>query len=108
MGELKDVVGDSLPCTSRGAAAPATVLARSQALLVLRLLAYELMHVLRAHMEAATQRGWSLRGVRERLLKAAARVQRHARRLVVVLQRRAAAQWRVLLKRLTRLTLEPG
>ena len=57
MGEFKDVVGDSQLCTSRGAAAPATVLARSQALLALRLLANELMHVLRAHMEAATQRG---------------------------------------------------
>lgn len=84
------------------------MLARSQARLALRLLAYGLVHVPRAHMEATTRQSWSLRGVRGRLLKAAARVQRHARRLVVILERRAAAQCRALLKRLTRLMLEPG
>jgi hypothetical protein len=37
--EFKEVIGSSLPCTSRGVASEATVLARSQALLSLRLLA---------------------------------------------------------------------
>ena len=99
MGEFKDTIGTSLPCTSRGRASEAEVFARAQALLSLRLLAYELLHVLRAQMEAATGRGWSLRRLRERVLKAAARVQRHARRLHVILERRAATLWRKLLGR---------
>ena len=99
MGELKDTIGTSLPCTSRGRASDAEVFARAQALLSLRLLAYELLHVLRAQMEAATGRGWSLRRLRERVLKAAARVQRHARRLHVILERRGARLWRQLLRR---------
>ena len=50
-------------------------------------------------LEAAARRGWSLRRLRERVLKAAARVQRHARRLHVILERRAATLWRKLLGR---------
>jgi len=64
MGEYKDVIGDSLPTTSRGKASEATVLARSQALLSTRLLAYELMHVLRTLLEKRTRQGWSLRRLR--------------------------------------------
>ena len=45
MGKFKDVIGSSRPCTSRGAASDATVLAHSQALLSLRLVAYPLLHV---------------------------------------------------------------
>jgi len=108
MGELKDVIGTSLPCTSRGRASAATVLARSQALLSLRLLAYELLHTLRAQLAAATGDGWSLRRLRERVLKAAARLQRHARRLHVILERRAARLWRLLLRQQARWRLAPG
>ena len=108
MGELKDVIGDSLPCTSRGVASEQTVLARSQALLSLRLLAYQLMHTVRVEMERATKQGWSLRRLRERVLKAGARLQRHARRLIVVVERRAAGLWQRLLARLTRLHFAPG
>ena len=64
----------------------------------MRLLAYELLHVRRAQMKAATGLGWSLR-LRERVLKAAACVQRHARRLHVILERRTATLWRKLLGR---------
>ncbi|WP_254432262.1 IS1380 family transposase [Aquisalimonas sp. 2447] len=99
MGEFKDTIGTSLPCTSRGRASEAEVFARAQALLSLRLLGYELLHVLRAQMEAATGQGWSLRRLREPVLKAAAHVQRHARRLHVILERRAARLWRQLLGR---------
>jgi hypothetical protein len=99
MGEFKDVIGSSLPCTSRGVASEATVLARSQALLSLRLLAYQLLHVLRTEMEAVTWQGWSLRRLRERVLKAGARLLTHARRITVVIERRAAAHWRRLFLR---------
>jgi hypothetical protein len=99
MGEFKDVIGASLPCTSRGVASEATVLARSQALLSLRLLAYQLLHVLRTEMEAVTWQGWSLRRLRERVLKAGARLLTHARRVTVVIERRAADLWRRLFVR---------
>jgi len=99
MGEFKDVIGSSLPCTSRGAASDSTVVARSQALLSLRLLAYQLLHVLRTEMEAVTGQGWSLRRLRERVLKAGARLLTHARRITVVIERRAADLWRRLLRR---------
>jgi hypothetical protein len=99
MGEFKDVIGTSLPCTSRGVASEATVVARSQALLSLRLLAYQLLHVLRTEMEAVTWQGWSLRRLRERVLKAGARLLTHARRVTVVIERRAAAHWRRLFLR---------
>ena len=99
MGEFKDVIDSSLPCTSRGAASNATVLARSQALLSLRLLAYQLLHVLRTEMQAVTAQGWSLRRLRERVLKAGARLLTHARRITVVIESRAADLWRRLLRR---------
>jgi hypothetical protein len=66
------------------------VLARSQALLSVRLLAYQAMHVLRALIERRTGQGWSLRRLRERVLKVAARVQRSGRRLGVVIAHSAA------------------
>ena len=59
----------------------------------------EKLRLLGAQMEAPTGRGWSLQRLRERMLKAAARVQRHARRLHVILERRAATLWRKLLGR---------
>jgi len=108
MGELKDGFGASLPSTSRGRASEAVVLARSRAWLALRLLAYELLHWLRAPLERATGEGWSLRRVRERLLKTAARVQRSGRRLIVVLTRAAAQYWRVIFPRLQRPRPAPG
>lgn len=107
MGEFKDVVGTSLPTTSRGAADEDTVRARSQALLSLRLLAYELLHILRERMEALTGKGWSLRRLREQVLKVAARVQRSGRRLYWVIARSALPAWRRLLPALGRMAWPP-
>ncbi|MCG5539526.1 transposase, partial [Halorhodospira sp. 9622] len=101
-GEFKDVIGESLPCTRRGQATEEQAFARSQALLALRALAYQLLHVLRDSLERGTGDGWSLRRLREQVLKSAVRVQRHARRVHVILERRAASHWRALLRRLTR------
>ncbi|MBK5935427.1 IS1380 family transposase, partial [Halorhodospira halophila] len=100
-GEFKDVIGESLPCTRRGQATEEQAFARSQALLALRALAYQLLHVLRDSLERGTGDGWSLRRLREQVLKSAVRVQRHARRVHVILERRAASHWRALLRRLT-------
>ena len=102
MGELKSLIGESLPCTTtkRGATETEAAFARNQVLLSLRVFAYELMHTLRAHMEQLTGYGWSLRRLRERVLKAAARLQRSGRRLVVILECRAADDWQALWQRL--------
>ena len=98
------MVGTSLPTTSRGAADEDTVRARSQALLSLRLLAYELLHILRERMEALTGKGWSLR---EQVLKVAARIQRTGRRLYWVIARSALPAWRRLLPALGRMAWPP-
>ena len=102
MGELKSLVGESLPCTTTKRTGAEAAFARNQVLLSLRVLAYQVMHTLRAHMERITGDGWSLRRLRERVLKAAARLQRSGRRLVVILERRAAGSWHALIRRLHR------
>ncbi|MBK5935333.1 IS1380 family transposase [Halorhodospira halophila] len=107
-GEFKDVIGESLPCTRRGRATEEQAIARSQALLTLRALAYQLLHVLRDSLERATGDGWSLRRLREQVLKSAVRVLRHARKLQVILERRAASHWRALLRRLSQVEPAPG
>jgi 2-methylisocitrate lyase-like PEP mutase family enzyme len=61
------------------------------------------MHVLRALLERRTGQGWSLRRLRERVLKVAARVQRSGRRLIVVIARSSAEYWNQLLPALDRL-----
>ena len=47
MGKFRDLIASQLPCASRGEASDATVRARSHAPLSPRLLAYQLLHVLR-------------------------------------------------------------
>ena len=63
---------------------------------MLNLLAYEVVHAGRCLMEAATGDGWSLRRMRERVLKAAARVLMHGRRVTMVVAETAAAYWNLL------------
>lgn len=108
-GEHKNAVGESLPCTARSAATTeASVLARSQALLSLRVIAYELMHLLRAQMERISGEGWSLLRLRERILKVACRVTYHARRVRVDIERRAMSHWNALRSRIRAMEPQPG
>ena len=74
MGELKDVLAPRLSAASRGKATDDEVFARNEAWLLLHLLAYEAMHALRVPLEQATKQGWSLKRLREQVLKTAARV----------------------------------
>ncbi len=69
---------------------------------MLNALAYNLVHVIRVALETATRQGWSLRRVRERVLRVAARVLLHGRRVVLVLGEGAAARWAALWPRLAR------
>lgn len=56
---------------------------RNQVSLLLDLYAYQLMHSLRVLMQYITYQGWSLRKVREQILKVAATVTVHARHIRV-------------------------
>lgn len=72
--------------------------------LLLNAWAYAAMHVCRTLIEQETRDGWSLKRFRERLLKVAARIVVHQRRVTFVIARTAAALWNALWKRLDRLT----
>lgn len=74
--------------------------------LLLRCLSYNLSHCLRVVVEGATDEGWSLKRVRERILKVAARFLLHGRRVIVVVREEAIALWNLLAAPLARLTWE--
>jgi len=95
MGELMDVLAPALSSSSR-ARWPKTsdAFTRNEALLLLHLLAYEVLHSGRCVMEKITRTGWSLRRFRERVLKVGARVVLHARRATLVISEMAAPYWR--------------
>ena len=67
----------------------------------------EILHLGRCAMERATQRGWSLRRFRERVLHVASRVLCHGRRLTLVVSSSAADDWCRLWRTLTRLYWVP-
>jgi len=114
MGELMDVLAPALSSTPRpkghyrGTAptqrvAPGDAFAQNEVRLLLNVLAYQLVHTTRVLVETATQAGWSLRRVRERVLRVAARVLVHGRRATLVLGETAARLWRVLWPRMAAL-----
>ena len=113
LGELMDVLAPALSSTPRtkrhyrGSPLPALptgidTAARNEAVLLLHLLAYELMHAGRRMMEIATRTGWSLRRFRERVLRVGGRVLIHARRIVLVVAETAARHWAALWPRFER------
>jgi hypothetical protein len=112
-GELMDVLAPALSSTQRtkrhyrGNPLPALptsldAVARNEALLLLHLMAYELMHAGRRMMEIATRTGWSLRRFRERVLRVGGRVLLHARRITLVIAETAAQHWAALWPRFER------
>jgi DDE family transposase len=95
MGELMDVLKPALSSSSRARWPETTdAFARNEALLLLHLLSYEVLHSGRCVMEKITRTGWSLRRFRERVLKVGARVVLHARRATLVISETAAPYWR--------------
>ena len=68
--------------------------------LLIACLAYQAMHIARRAMEKATGTGWSLRRLRERVLRAGARLVVSARRMTLTLSSAAAPFWAVLWPRL--------
>ena len=61
--------------------------------LLIAMLAYQTMHVARRAMARATRSPWSLRRLRERVLRAGARLVISARRMTLVLANAAAPFW---------------
>ena len=105
LGELMDVLAPALSSVRRPKShyrgrrleadsrpQESGVRAHNETLFLLNLLAYEVLHAGRCVMERATGTGWSLRRLRERVLRVA-RVVRHGRRLTFVIAQHAAADW---------------
>ncbi|QRK12332.1 IS1380 family transposase [Archangium violaceum] len=106
-GELMDVLAPALSSARRPKskyrgqppvqrAVSIDAFANNEVRLLLNALAYNLVHAARVLMEQATGEGWGLLRVRERVLKVAARVLLHARRVVLVIGRESASLWQKL------------
>ena len=121
MGEFMDVLAPALSSAARAKShyrgrlleavsepQEAGVRAQNETLLLLNLLAYELLHAGRCVMEQATGTGWSLRRLRERILRVASRVVRHGRRLTFVIAQDAAPDWQRLWGKLAALDWAPS
>jgi len=105
MGEVKSALDVHLSSTDRGASTVQDVMARNEVRLLLNLYAYQVLHGLRRLLESRTHQGWSLSRMREQVLKVAATLSLHARRITVHLGDAADKWWPTLLKGLPRLTV---
>ncbi|MFN4128482.1 MAG: transposase [Paracoccaceae bacterium] len=112
MGKLKDVLSPALSSTNRPKShgrrrAPQTstpaidAFACNEVRLLIALLAYEVMHIARRAMAQATGTGWSLRRLRERVLRAGAQLILSGRRMTLALSSAAAPFWALLWARIT-------
>ena len=117
MGELMDVLDPALSSSPRPKRHYRGVepmqrmvsgdsFAQNEVLLLLNVLAYDIVHATRVMIEAATHEGWSLRRVRERVLRVAARVLIHGRRATLVIGESAAILWQALWPRVAALHWE--
>jgi hypothetical protein len=111
MGELKDVLAPALSSANRAKShwrgrtlkskTPAVdAFACNEVRLLIACLAYQVMHIARRAMAKATGTGWSLRRLRERVLRAGARLVISGRRMVLALSSAAAPFWSALWPRL--------
>lgn len=104
MGEVKSTLNVHLSSTCRGRSTLQQVMARNEINLLLSLYAYQIMHGLRCVMEQQTRTGWSINRLREQVLKVAATLTVHARRISVHLSQTADKWWPTLLRGLPRIT----
>jgi hypothetical protein len=87
---------------------PCDAFAHNEAILLLNAPAYNVAHAARVLLGSATGEGWSLKRVRERALKAAARVLVHGRCVTLAVAPAAAKLRAELWKKLSRLQLAPA
>lgn len=114
MGELMDVLEPALSSANRSKSHyrgeepkirtdPRDTFAANEVLLLLNALAYNMVHVIRSLLEAGTKEGWSLKRVREQVLKVAARFLVHSRYITVVIARSAAFFWDIMWRQIRKL-----
>ncbi len=107
MGELKGVLAPALSSTNRAKShwrgkrlkskTPAVdAFACNEVRLLIACLAYQVMHIARRVLAKATGTGWSLRRLREQVLRAGARLVISGRRMTLALSSAAAPFWSVL------------
>jgi hypothetical protein len=107
MGELKDVLAPALSSTNRAKShwrgkklvskTPAVdAFTCNEVRLLVACLAYQIMHIARRIRAKATGTGWSLRRLRERVLRAGARLVISGRRMTLALSSAAAPFWSML------------
>ena len=117
MGELKSVVDPALSSSPRpkrwyggrpvGQRGPSVdAFACNEVRLLVALFGYQTMHVLRTLLERATQTGWSLRRLLERVLRAPARFTVSGRRVTTIVGR-SARHWTLAVRQLALLP-DPG
>jgi hypothetical protein len=119
LGELKNVLEPALSSSPRSKRhyrgkkpkkryPSCNSFAHNEAILLLNALSYNIVHAARVLLEEATGRGWSLKKVRERVLKAAARILVRSRYVTMVIAPGAAKLWQALWIKLSRLKLIPA
>jgi hypothetical protein len=118
LGELTSVLAPALSSTTRQKehyrhhspqkrTPPGNPFAVNAVILLLNALAYNVTHAVRTVVEHATGEGWSLKRVRERVLRVAGRLLVHSRRATLVLSQEVAAIWHGVWSKLGALQLTP-
>lgn len=118
LGELMDVLAPALSSTTKQKShyqhhepkkrtPSGNPFAINAVVLLLNALAYNVAHAVRTVVEQATGEGWSLKRVRERVLRVAGRVLVHGRRATLVLNEAVARIWKRLWSRLGALQFTP-
>jgi hypothetical protein len=116
MGELMDVLDPALSSSPRPKThyrgqppkkhvEPGDAFAQNEVILLMNILAYDLVHAVRCLIEDGTGQGWSLRRVRERVLRVAGRMLLHGRRIILVVAQSTVAIWQTLWRRMDRMKL---
>ncbi len=114
MGELMSVLAPALSSSPRAkshyqgrvpktSAAPVDSFESNEALLLLNMLAYNIVHTVRCAIAQVTKQGWSLGRVREQILKVGGRILLSDRRVTMVLSGGGSRYWSELLAWLQRL-----
>lgn len=99
-GTFEDRLGELRACVQAHLSSPR--FEENEATLLLCLLAFNLVAMLRGEMEDSTGNGWDLGRVQRSVLKAGARVNTSARRLIVDVAAAAVVLWRHVIRRIER------
>jgi len=96
-GTFEDRLGEFNGCVGNGLSADS--FEANEASLLLKLLAFNLVGIVRGELEDSSGNGWDMRRVQQTVLKAGARVTEHGRRIVVDVAKAAGVLWSRVLGR---------